>query len=168
MVRNVINIRKVEVGDANTLAFIQTESWKSAFNTILSKDDLDRYTDLNRAITIYNKLLNEKIGNGLILTIDLNPHCIAYWDKTRDEEMDGYSEIICIHSLGANWGKGYGTAMMNHILSDIKKAGFSKVMLWVFKENDRARKFYENHGFVLTEKSKQFCNAIEVMYCKDL
>ena len=164
----VINIRIVKVDDANTLAFIQTESWKSAFNRILSKEDLDRYTDVNRAITLYSKLLNENIGNGFILTIDENPHCIAYWDKTRNDEMEGYSEIICIHSLCDNWGKGYGTEMMNHILSDIKNSGFNKVMLWVFKENHRARKFYEKHGFVLTEKSKNFSNAIEVMYCKDL
>ena len=164
----VINIRKVKVDDANTLAFIQTESWKSAFNRILSKEDLDRYTDVNRAITLYSKLLNENIGNGFILTIDENPHCIAYWDKTRNDEMEGYSEIICIHSLCDNWGKGYGTEMMNHILSDIKNSGFNKVMLWVFKENHRARKFYEKYGFVLTEKSKNFSNAIEVMYCKYL
>ena len=164
----VINIRKVKVGDANTLAFIQTESWKSAFNRILSKEDLDKYTDMNRAITLYSKLLNDNIGNGFILMINENPHCIAYWDKTRDDEMEGDAEIICIHSLCDNWGKGYGTEMMNHILRDIKNSGFSKVMLWVFKENHRARKFYEKHGFVLTEKSKEFSNAIEVMYCKDL
>ena len=164
----VINIRKVDAGDANTLAYIQTESWKSAFNRILSKEDLDKYTDVNRAMELYNMLLSENIGNGFILTIDEKPHCIAYWDKTRDDEMEGYSEIICIHSLCDNWGKGYGTVMMNYILRDIKNAGFSKVMLWVFKENNRARKFYENQGFVLTEKSKKFCNAIEVMYCKDL
>lgn len=165
---NVINIRKVEVGDANTLAFIQTESWKSAFNKILSKEALDKYTDINRVINMYTKLLKENIGNGLVLTIDDNPHCIAYWDKARDEEMEGYSELICIHSLCDNWGKGYGTVMMNYILSDIKNEGFSKVMLWVFEENYRARKFYENHGFVLTGKSKIFNDAIEVMYCKDL
>ena len=47
-------------------------------------------------------------------------------------------------------------------------AGFSKVMLWVFKENYMARKFYENNGFVLTEKTKVFNDAIEVMYCKYL
>ena len=165
---NVINIRKVDAGDANTLAYIQTESWKSAFNRILSKEDLDKYTDMDRSIELYNMLLSKSIGNGFILTIDEEPHCMAYWDKTRDDEMEGYSEIICIHSLCDNWGKGYGTIMMNYILRDIKNAGFSKVMLWVFKENNRARKFYENHGFVLTEKSKKFSNAIEVMYCKDL
>lgn len=166
--RKVIHIRKVDVDDAQTLAFIQTESWKSAFKGILSEEDLNKYTDLNRAIHMYHKLLNEKIGNGLILTIDGTPHCIAYWDKAREEEMEGYSEIICIHSLADNWGKGYGTAMMQQILSDIKQAGFRKIMLWVFKENHRARQFYENHGFILTEKSKKFNNAIEVMYCKNL
>ncbi|MGG7057881.1 GNAT family N-acetyltransferase [Clostridium nigeriense] len=164
----VINIRKVEVSDANVLAYIQTESWKSSFNKILSKEDLDKYTNLDKAIELYNMLLSKNIGNGFIMAIDDNPHCIAYWDKARDEEMEGYSEIICIHSLCDNWGKGYGTAMMDYILKDIKNAGFSKVMLWVFKENSRARKFYENHGFVLTDKSKNFSGAIEVMYCKDL
>lgn len=166
--RNVINIRKVDAADANTLAFIQTESWKSAFCDILSEEDLAKYTELNRAITMYNKLLSGDIGHGFILTIDGNPHCIAYWDIARDQEMEGYSEIICIHSLCGNWGKGYGTAMMNHILSDINNAGFKNVMLWVFKENQRARHFYEKHGFILTEKYKEFNGAIEVMYCKTL
>ena len=165
---NVINIRKVDVGDANTLAYIQTESWKSAFNRILSKEDLEKYIDVNRAVELYNMLLSENIGNGFILTINENPHCMAYWDKTREAEMDGYSEISCIHSLCDNWGKGYGTAMINYILRDIKNKGFSKIMLWFFKENYRARKFYENHGFVLTEKTKVFNDAIEVMYCKYL
>ncbi|MDI9216892.1 MULTISPECIES: GNAT family N-acetyltransferase [Clostridium] len=165
---SVINIRRVKAGDANTLAYIQTESWKNAFNKILSKENLDKYTNINEAIELYNMLLSKNIGNGFILSINENPHCIAYWDKARDEEMKGYSEIICIHSLCDNWGKGYGTVMMDYILRDIKNAGFSKVMLWVFKENIRARKFYENHGFVLTDKSQKFCDAVEVMYCKDL
>lgn len=167
MVEN-INIRKVKNGDEKILAYIQTESWKSAFNTILSKEDLEKYTNIDKAIEMYNKLLSENIGNGYILSINDVPHCIAYWDKARDEEMKGYSEIICIHSLFSNWGKGYGSMMMEYILREIKTAGFNKVMLWVFEENNRARKFYENHGFILTEKSKKFCDSIEVMYCRDL
>lgn len=163
-----INIRKVKIDDANTLALIQTESWKSAFKEILSKEDLEKYTDINSAINLYNKLLKENIANGFILTINEIPHCMAYWDKSRDEEMKGYAEIICIHSLCNNWRKGYGTEMMNYILKDIKNSGFNKVMLWVFKENHRARKFYEKHGFILTEKTQKFSDYIEVMYFKNL
>ncbi len=119
-----INIRRVKIDDANTLALIQTESWKSAFKEILSKEDLEKYTDINSAINLYNKLLKENIANGFILTINEIPHCMAYWDKSRDEEMKGYAEIICIHSLCNNWRKGYGTEMMNYILKDIKNSGF--------------------------------------------
>ena len=163
-----INIRKVKSGDAKALAYIQTESWKKAFNTILSKEDLERYSNIDKATEMYSMLLNEDIGNGFILSIDNVPHCIAYWDKTRDEGMEGYSELICIHSLCSNWGKGYGSMMMNHVLNEIKKAGFHKVMLWVFERNTRARSFYEKYGFVLTEESKKFCDAIEVKYVKEL
>lgn len=161
-------IRKVGIEDVDALAFIQTESWKSAFKNILSEADLDRYTNINNAKNLYKRLLNENIGNGFILSIDEKPHCIAYWDKSRESEMNDYSEIICIHSLSDNWGKGYGSKMMNYILNDIKNAGFTKVMLWVFKDNYRARKFYENHGFILTQKSKDFINTTEVMYYKNL
>lgn len=66
---------------------------------------------------MYEKLLNKKIGNGFILSVDDTPHCIAYWDKAREEQMEEYAEIICIHSLSKNWGKGYCTKMMEHILS---------------------------------------------------
>ncbi|ASW42793.1 GNAT family N-acetyltransferase [Clostridium isatidis] len=163
-----INIRKVKSGDEKILAYIQTESWKNAFNTILSKDDLEKYSNIDKAIEMYSYLLKENIANGYILSLDDNPHCIAYWDKARDEDMEGYAEIICIHSLKNNWGKGYGSIMMEHILKEIKKLGYSKVLLWVFEENKRARKFYEKHKFVLADKSKKFCNAVEVMYCREL
>lgn len=96
------------------------------------------------------------------------PHCIAFWDKSREEDMSDDAELICIHSLQEHWGKGYGSIMMNLILSEIMQQGFSKVMLWVFTENIRARRFYEKHGFIVTENRKQFANAEEIMYCKTL
>ena len=166
--KNNINIDKVKIGDENILAYIQTEAWKEAFAKIISEEDMKKYTDINKAREMYSRILSENIGNGFILSIDGNPHCIAYFDKARDDEFKDYAEIICIHSLSSNWGKGYGSIMMEHILKEIKESGFNKVMLWVFKENNRARKFYEKHGFILSNKSKKFCDAIEVMYCREL
>lgn len=165
---NNVHIRNVKAGDEKTLAYIQTESWKNAFNKILSKEDLDKYTDINKAEEMYTMLLNDNIGNGFILSVDNAAHCIAYWDKSRDEDMSDCAELICIHSLHENWGKGYGSIMMNHILKEIKKSNLNNVFLWVFEENTRARKFYEKHGFTLTKNSKKFNDAVEVMYIKKL
>ncbi|MCM1190156.1 MAG: GNAT family N-acetyltransferase [bacterium] len=164
----VIFIRKVQAGDESVLAYIQTESWKAAFQNILDKNTLDRYTNMDQATSMYKKLLEEKKGNGYILTLDGQPHCIAWWDAARDSDMYGKAELICIHSLPHNWQKGYGSLMMERVLSDMKDAGFSEVVLWVFFDNIRARMFYEAKGFCATEHLKQGLGAQEICYSKSL
>jgi len=161
-------IRKVQSGDESDLAYIQTESWKSAFQNILSDETLQRTTDIDRAKAMYKRLLDEGIGNGYILETNGKPHCIAWWDRARDKDMPEYAELICIHSLQSNWRKGYGTKMMERLLTDIKAAGYRKVMLWVFTDNNRARKFYEACGFVTYGKVKPCYETQEICYEKNL
>lgn len=161
-------IRKVKQGDEKFLAYIQTESWKAAFGDILSPDVLKKATDLTRATAMYQWLLEEKQGNGYILEVDGTPHCIAYWDKARDNDMPDYAELICIHSLQNKWRKGYGTKMMEKVLEDVKAAGYHKIMLWVFTENTRARKFYESCGFVTYGKVKPCFGTEEICYERTL
>lgn len=160
------NIRRATAGDAQILAYIQTESWKAAFQNILEVEDLKQCTNLERATAMYQKLLDAKKGNGYILEVEGKPHCIAWWDAACDPDMSGYAELICIHSLPDNWRKGFGSKMMEQVLSDMEKAGYAHTLLWVFDQNERARKFYEAKGFHKTEKAKEFCSAVEVMYEK--
>ncbi|MBO5632301.1 MAG: N-acetyltransferase [Aeriscardovia sp.] len=161
-------IRKVQQGDASNLAYIQTESWKAAFTSILDAETLTKCTNIERATSMYQRLLDEKKGNGYLLTVDGKPHCIAYWDAARDSELVGKAELICIHSLPNNWHKGYGSMMMNRVLKDIKESGYSEVVLWVFRENLRARAFYEANGFALTDFSKPAFDTEEVLYSKKI
>ena len=161
-------IRKVAPGDEAVLAHIQTESWKAAFKDILTEKELTRCTNLERATQMYAGLLEAKKGNGYLLEVGGKGHCIAWWDATREADMEGWAELICIHSLQNNWGKGYGSKMMDKVLEDMAKAGYSKVMLWVFEENQKARKFYEAKGFVKGEKSKTIKGVTEVMYVLEL
>ena len=164
----MIEIRKVRNGDERSLAFIQTQSWKAAFKNILSQETLNKCTDYNTAITMYTKLLDKKSGNGYILEVEHKPHCIAWWDKTREKNMTGYAELICIHSLQDNWHRGYGSKMMDTILDDVTKAGYSRIMLWVFVDNVRAIKFYKKYGFIPSGQKKNSFGALEEMYTKEI
>lgn len=161
-------IRCVRQGDEQTLAYIQTESWKVAFHDILEPEILTRCTDIDKATLMYKRLLTDNIGNGYLLEAEGTPHCIAWWDDCREADMPEYAELICIHSLSDRWRKGYGSKMMEKVLQDISDAGYAKVMLWVFEENKRARQFYEKHGFTTHGKSKAAMGAIEICYEKDL
>ncbi len=161
-------IRRVKQGDAPSLAMIQTSSWRVAFKGILSEEELARCTNLEKVTAMYSRLLNENIGNGYIGELDGMAHCIAYWDKTRDSDMEGFAELICIHSLPKNWRRGCGSRMMDRVIGDIAEAGYKEVMLWVFAENKRARAFYEKVGFTVTEKRKVALGAEEICYVKEL
>ena len=161
-------IRRVRKGDEESLAFIQTESWKAAFHTILDGETLKRCTDPGRAAAMYKGLLEAGKGNGYILLLNGRPHCIAWWDAARDPDMAGKAEIIAIHSLPENWRKGYGGRMMDRLLSDIAAAGYTEAVLWVFEANARARAFYEAKGFHATDRKKPGLGTVEICYEKTL
>ena len=161
-------IERTKPGDEADLAYIQTESWKAAFRDILSPEILESCTQLGKATSMYRRLLEQDKGNGYLLRVDGRPHCIAWWDATRETDMPGYAELICIHSLRDNWRKGYGSKMMERVLQDVRSAGFSKIMLWVFEGNTRARQFYSRHGFAFSGKRKISLEQTELCYKKSL
>ena len=82
------------------------------------------------------------------------------WQKVQDS-----AEIVAIHSLPESWGTGLGYAMLEEALNQI---GNQPVFLWAFKENKRARRFYEKYGFRWdgTERVSEFDGALEVRYVK--
>ena len=82
------------------------------------------------------------------------------WQQTQEG-----AEIIAIHSLPESWGTGLGHAMLSEALVQI---GSQPVFLWAFKENKRARRFYEKHGFCRdgTQRTSEFDGALEVRYIK--
>lgn len=163
-----IQIRHAGIGDEKILVEIQAASWKDAFAGILSQKELEQYTDVQAATEMYAHILRGNIANGSILYVDEKPHGMAFWGECRESSNANTAEVICIHSLRNNWGKGYGSVLMQHVLDEIREAGYTSVDLWVFAENARARKFYEKHGFVLTEKTKVDYGSAEVMYTKHL
>lgn len=163
-----ITIREAEPGDEKILAYIQTESWKSAFADIISAEDMERCTDIAKAEAMYENVFKSGYAEMSVLEIDGKPHCIAAWSKSRNPQFSDCAELICIHSLCDKWGKGYGSMMMNHIIDEINNSGYNSVLLWVFEKNTRARTFYEKHGFELTDNTQISYGAVEVMYRKKL
>jgi ribosomal protein S18 acetylase RimI-like enzyme len=163
-----IKIRNVKMGDEKILAYIQTESWKTAFREILTPQILSEYTHVPQVEAMYQRVIASNRAAGYILTVDEHPYCIAFWGKCADANHPDSAELICIHSLCDKGRQGLGSMMIRHIFSQARVAHYSEMVLWVFKENTRARKFYEKHGFQCTNDCKTTFGAPEVMYAKFL
>ncbi len=139
-----------------------------AFAGIVPAELLATCTNAGRAEKMYARLLSERRGNGYLLALDGKPHCIAWWDAAREEDMPGGAELRCIHSLPDNWRKGYGSRMMERVLADVKEAGYNRIVLWVFETNERAIRFYEAHGFAASGKKQPALGTVEEMYVRTL
>ena len=91
-----ISIRRAIPGDEQVLAYIQTESWKAAFADILSPEELERCTDIQKAEQMYHNVLRRDGCNMAIEFVDGKPHCIAAWGKNRCDLGDTVGELICM------------------------------------------------------------------------
>ena len=143
-----IEIYKAKQGDEKILAYIQAESWKAAFAEILTAQELKRCTDLEKCKEMYQKVLEHSEISIWIEKVDKKPHCIAAWSHNRDKLGKDVAELI-------------------RILVEMKKAGYVKVVLWVFEKNLRARAFYEKQEFVQAGR-RQINEISEIMYLKNL
>ena len=76
-----VRLRRAEAGDEKILAYIQSESWKSAFGGILSPKVLAQYTDIARLEAMYANVLRQDEIHVMIELVAEKPHCIAAWSK---------------------------------------------------------------------------------------
>lgn len=157
-------LRPAVIGDAPTLAYIQTQAWKAAFGDILSSDALAQASNLEEAQAMHEYVLEHQLAHVSLQCVDGNPQGMTAWSGNRDNLGVDTAELICIHSLPQFWGQGYGSHMIQHVLKEAKNAGYDRLVLWVFESNERARRFYEKHGFCLTDRVKETLGAKEVMY----
>ena len=151
-----MEVRKAERKDMKLLGRIMAVSFRSAFSAFVSQQFLDACAQEDNCAALLENVfcageMNFLIGeeSGMLI-----------WQRTEQG-----AEIIAIHSLPESWGSGLGKAMLVAVLEEI---GDCPVYLWAFKENQRARRFYEKNGFHFdgSERVSDYEGAIEVRYVR--
>jgi len=164
-------IRKATLEDANSLADILSRSWMSSYKDIIPTEELEKHASLERRRKRFETLLAAPENNVYILIHENVPCGEIMFCSSRDEDLADYGEIVSIYLLEEYWGKGLGKALMSFALEKMQENNCRNYLLWAFKENARAIRFYEKFGFTAdgTEKVSAFSNqAIEVRYRLDL
>ena len=146
-----MNIRYLRPDDApEDISNIYEQSWKYAYKGIIPQDYLDsiphgrwvRSLEVPERKHFVCELDGKLIGTASI--------CPSRW-----ESHSGCGEIVSIYFLPGYIGKGFGKQLLERCVSEIRKDGFSKAVLWVLEENHTARRFYEKQGFVCTGEYRE-------------
>lgn len=126
---------------------IYENSWKYAYKDIIPMEWME-----SRPKEKWGGNINRNGRTEIIALCDSKIVGTASFGTSRWERFKDYGEIVTIYLLPEYIGQGIGSALIEHCISELKLLGFKNILLWVLEENIRARKFYEKHGFVLTDE----------------
>ena len=151
-----MTVRNAELEDMKQLGHIMAVSFRTAFADFVSQQTMDACAQEDNCAAMLEGIYRE---GKMQFLIGENSGMLV-WQKVQDS-----AEIVAIHSLPESWGTGLGYAMLEEALNQI---GNQPVFLWAFKENKRARRFYEKYGFRWdgSERVSEFDGALEVRYVK--
>ena len=153
------SVREATLEDIPRLTHIMVQSFRTAFAEFVSQETMDAYTNEDNCFA----MLRDIYQSGNMHFLMGNEAAMLVWQKVTENEV----EIVALHSLPETMGTGLCAAMMKYALEQIRQlCGEVTVFLWAFKENARARRFYEKHGFSWdgNERVSEFDGAVEVRY----
>ena len=167
---NEIKIRRAEPRDSIRIAEIHIFGWRAAYRGIVSDKILfcelnveDRINDFRQKneSSIHEIYVYE--DNGIIKGFMKVGSC-------RNEDKKSSFELWGMYIDPLMKGNGIGTKLIKHCEQVAIERGCIENVLWVFKENLLARKFYEKNGYKTDGKEEIIdkFNATEIRYVKRL
>ena len=145
-----MTIRRAVSEDAAAVGRIHVESWNVAYRGIMPDDVIAR-TDLAYRTAFWAERIADP--EWPVFLIEEHGAAVAFCQmiptKDPDDDAAHVGHITSLHVLPPLRGRGYGRALMDHVLAEFGRRGFTAVTLWVLEENRPARAFYERCGFEL-------------------
>jgi len=143
-------VRCAEPQDAPVVARVHVDSWRRAYSGLLPQEYLDTLSVEARTKT-WAKAFSQLPGQtptNLVAELDGQIIGIASVGPNRDNDTDTAThELWGLYLDPAHWGAGHGHTLHTGALDVAHASGAAAATLWVLTTNQRARHFYERHGW---------------------
>ncbi len=142
-------IRRATPADAVTVARIHVESWKIAYRGIMPEDVIAR-TDLAYRTRFWKERIADPEWPVFLLEERGVPLAFCQMVPSRDDGDDAtrVGHVTSLHVLPQLRGRGHGRTLLDRVIAEFRRRGFTELTLWVLEENRHARRFYEKSGFM--------------------
>ena len=149
-----IVIRQARAEDAEAIAGVHIDSWRSAYRGKIP-DKILNALDIEERAQQWKEWLEAPGLSALVATVDGLVAGFSCVMRSRDDDAgDTVAEIPTIYVLPSHWRHGIGRLLCERTFTEARKRGFTELTLWVLDSNHRARHFYESLGFRTDGKIK--------------
>jgi len=134
--------------DAQALATVHIDSWRAAYRGLVPDAHLASL-DYARRAERFRQALATNSEEPYVAESDDGICGFLTLGRCRDEDVDQGStgEIWGIYLAPEYWRGGIGSRLCKLAEAELASRGYSVAVLWVFKANSQARRFYEAMGF---------------------
>jgi len=142
-------VRAAAPSDAPGIAAVHVQTWRAAYVGLVPQPILDRLSVERRLVFWSEHLTNP--GESRTWVAETDGRIVGFAGTARPTAADlpaGTGELEMIYLLPEAWHRGVGGALLRAAVEDLVERGFATAVLWVFTANDRARRFYEAHGWL--------------------
>jgi GNAT superfamily N-acetyltransferase len=149
-----VTVRPAEPADADALGTVSARAFEATYRGIVPDAALDEWIESGAAS--WRVALEERAPD--------SPS--RAWVAERDGSVIGYATTSPARS---NWlpppggageltnlyldpeviGIGVGRLLYDHAVEDLRERGFDPLVVWAFRDNPRARRFYEARGLTI-------------------
>jgi GNAT superfamily N-acetyltransferase len=175
-------VRSPLPGEGAAIALANTRSWQVAYRGIFPDSYLDALDEQLPARTERWEGYIERdvpLGRLLVATVDNNIVAFSSFGPAGVIRHHGsgvqprrLGEIYGFYTHPAHWRRGVGRVLMERSVEGLVAAGFEHAILWVLRDNPRARSFYEAMGWTCTGELSMFrrdgFEAPEICYDRQL
>jgi ribosomal protein S18 acetylase RimI-like enzyme len=132
-----MKVRPAVVTDAPAVAAVHVQTWQTAYRGLVPDSVLDELSVQERASMWERGIPRGGVWVGLV-----DDEVAGFVAVGPSSEPDAAFQLYAIYVLPSAWDTGLGHELARAALGDEQD-----VVLWVFEENPRARRFYERLGF---------------------
>jgi GNAT superfamily N-acetyltransferase len=149
-----MTIRPATVEDAATLGGIGGRAWNLTYRGIVPDSVLDEWA-AHAEQGWRNAFANLPAGGPWRAWVaDAGGTILGYTTTSpaKDEWLpppDGAGEVTNLYLEPDAIGSGVGRRLYEHAVDDLRERGFNPLVIWAFRDNARARRFYERMGLAI-------------------
>lgn len=140
-------IRKAVLQDADGIAHVHVNSWKSTYKGIISDQVLDNLS-IERRKKYWEETLNKvEIDEFIYVVQDLDGKIVGFASggKSRSPEYPYDGELYAIYLLRDYQKLGFGRKLISNIANDLLAIDCKSMIVWVLEDNP-SKNAYEKLG----------------------
>jgi GNAT superfamily N-acetyltransferase len=159
----MISVRRIKIGEGvlyKRMRLASLSESPEAFSTTLES------ADGRRPDSWYEQADSTAVGEDRITVFAFsNGKPVGIAALYREEQNRDSGELIQFWVSPEHRGEGAAKKMLEEIYFWAMQHGFEHLSAWVNQGNERAIRFYQKHGFELTDKTQPFRSGSDELSC---